>query len=134
MKALLPPSRLLRTIAIPLLCAFFALAGIAGARAGAEKLADPARSGHFALCLPSGKTGLPSDKAGLPTEDPGSTLPPDHDCGLCCLALGTALPPPGQIFVGEDRPASPDPVLSGEHQFREAPRLLPWSRGPPATA
>jgi len=111
----------LREIVIPLLCAVMALWGIAQARAGASKLADPAHAAAFLLCTPMSATG-------------GSDAPPDHDCGNCCL--------PNTVSPTEHRVALP---LRLAVVLAQAPGIatiasgriltdLPWSRGPPDRA
>lgn len=108
---------LLRVILIPLVCALFALSGVAASRANAARLADPDRLATIALCLPSGQ---PTDEA-----------PHDHDCDACCLVVPVALTPP-----------LPDPLDAPllDRALRVSvwivppaggSRMLPWSRGPP---
>lgn len=112
---------ILRTILVPLLAALFALAALAAARADGEKLADPARISHLALCLQSAATG-------------GDLPAPDHDCGACSLAGGFGLPvrpAPAPAGIGRipcqlvaEAPArAPAPVVH-----------LPGSRAPPSVA
>ncbi len=110
---------LLRIILIPLVCALFALSGVASSRANGTRLADPDRLAKLALCLPS---GLPTDEA-----------PHDHDCGDCCLVVPVALAPPQPVVL-----AAPAVTGRADPRERSARRtsddyLLPWSRGPPAT-
>ncbi|HRE20407.1 MAG TPA: hypothetical protein PKW21_05170 [Rhabdaerophilum sp.] len=111
---------LLRIILIPLACALFALSGIAASRAGAARLADPDGLAKVALCLPS---GLPTDRS-----------PHDHDCDACCLVVPVALVPPQPVPVAV--PAIECAVLLREGTVPRVAgnHLLPWSRGPPATA
>lgn len=103
---------------VPLVCALFALSGIASARAGGARLAAPEGLVKIALCLPSGQ----------PADSPQH----DHDCDSCCLVVPVALVPPqafallAPAIAGALAPNGEVlPVYSG-------PRLLPWSRGPPA--
>lgn len=108
---------MLRIILIPLVCALFALSGIAASQANAARFSDPDRIAKIALCLPS---GLPDDGA-----------PRDHDCDSCCLVVPVALTPPVSLLL--EMPAI-EKILRPD--ARQAPpvaegRLLPWSRGPP---
>lgn len=69
--------RSLRSL-IPLLAVLFALAGIAGARAGAERVGSPS---ILALCLSSAGTG-------------GELPDGGHDCLDCCLpTIATTVSP-----------------------------------------
>lgn len=98
---------------LPVLAMLFALAGIAGARAGAERMASPELS---ALCLGG--------------EQPAAS----HDCQACCLPKLTGVPQaahvqrPGTLLAGL---LLPEPVGFGLGGFSLA---SPLSRGPPALA
>lgn len=111
---------LMRTILVPLLCGLLMLSGIAASRANATRLADPDRLAKIALCLPSG----------LPTDE----TPSDHDCNACCLVAPAALVPPQPVVL--PAPAIESATLSHGRSIPTVSenRLLPWSRGPPATA
>lgn len=103
---------------LPVLALLFALAGIAGARAGAERLTQPE---HFALCLGGEKTGGEQPAGG-------------HECLDCCLPtlVGApallAVPMQGVRLLGALAPQA------GAFELAGLGPLQPSSRGPPVLA
>lgn len=119
MRARSSVTGLLRIILIPLVCALFALSGVASSRANGTRLADPDRLAKLALCLPS---GLPTDEA-----------PHDHDCDACSLATPAALVPPPPFPLAAPAVESTPDLRERSARRTSDDYLLPWSRGPPAT-
>ena len=103
---------------LPVLAVLFALASIAGARAGAERLGSPSA---FALCMAGAQTS-------------GELPDSGHDCLDCCLSSGTSTVAPGEMptlwssVVAVLRGQGADFALNGFG----LPAPLP--RGPPASS
>lgn len=102
----------------PVLALLFALAGIAGARAGAERFGSPSA---FALCMAGAQTS-------------GELPDGGHDCLNCCLSSGISTLAPSEMPTLWSSVVA---VLQGpgaDFALNGFGLPAPLSRGPPASS